>query len=82
MVQYLPSWMCACLDLGVDIGVLPSPAAILLYNHDDLDGARKQFVEFQRLFDALSEQAKSADADLLERQQALAQLLGVSNLNS
>lgn len=62
--------------------LLDCDAAVLLYNHGGADGARQQFLEFQRLFGSLSDDAKAADAELLEMQQALSQVLGTSGLNS
>lgn len=55
-------------------------AAILLYNHGDLDGARQRFAEFQTCFANLGDDGKAADSELLEQQQMMSQLLGVTRI--
>eukprot|EP00882_Tetradesmus_deserticola_P027989 GHRQ01031146.1.p4 GENE.GHRQ01031146.1~~GHRQ01031146.1.p4 ORF type:complete len:112 (+),score=55.04 GHRQ01031146.1:1030-1365(+) len=53
------------------------PAAIMLCNQGDLDTARQLLMHFRQLAAGLGEDAKAADAEMMEQQHALAQLLGV-----
>lgn len=49
----------------------------MLGNAGDIDGCRSHFQTFRQLFAGLDEDAKAADAEVLEQQQKLAQLLGL-----
>jgi hypothetical protein len=53
------------------------PAAIMLYNQGDLESSRQSFMQFRQLAAGMSEDAKAADAEMMEQQHALAQLLGL-----
>ena len=51
------------------------PAAIMLYNQGELEPARQRLMQFRQLAAGMSEDAKAADADMMDAQHALAQLL-------
>eukprot|EP00879_Flechtneria_rotunda_P022285 GHRR01023513.1.p1 GENE.GHRR01023513.1~~GHRR01023513.1.p1 ORF type:complete len:155 (+),score=28.66 GHRR01023513.1:292-756(+) len=52
--------------------------ATLLYNQGDIQASKERWLEVNRLLGEMSSEAKQADADMLEQQHALAQLLGLS----
>lgn len=45
--------------------------AITLYNKGEMEKSKKHFAEFERLFNALDDESKNADADVLEKRQQL-----------
>jgi hypothetical protein len=49
------------------------PSGIMLLDHGDKAGARKQHEAFQQLFQALDGEAQAADQDLLDNAQQLAE---------
>jgi len=49
--------------------------AITLYNKGELEKSKKHFSEFERLFNALDEESKNADPDVLEKRQQLLSVL-------
>ena len=49
--------------------------AITLYNNDELERAREQFDHFERRFDALDDEAKRANPDVVEQREALSSAL-------
>jgi hypothetical protein len=49
----------------------------MLYNQGDVDAARQRFMQFRQLAAGMSEDARAADAEMMEQQHALAQLLGL-----
>lgn len=49
--------------------------AITLYNKGELEKSKKHFSEFERLFNALDEESKNADPDVLEKRQVLLAVL-------
>ncbi|WIA13166.1 hypothetical protein OEZ85_006758 [Tetradesmus obliquus] len=51
--------------------------AIMLYNQGDAESARQSFMQFRQLAAGMSEDAKAADAEMMDQQHALAQLLGL-----
>ncbi len=51
--------------------------AITLYNNDDFGRAKTQFAEFEKLFEELDEEARSADPEVLEQKTALSAALSV-----
>lgn len=50
----------------------------MLYNSGDMDASRQRFMEFRKLLSDISEEARAADAEMMDQQHALAQLLGLS----
>lgn len=52
--------------------------AITLLNADDMDASRREFLAFQRLFSALDDAAKVADADVLKQRDLLITALNLS----
>ena len=45
--------------------------ALTLYNNDELERARVQFEKFEAIFETLDDNAKSADAEVVDQRQAL-----------
>lgn len=45
--------------------------AITLFNNDEMERAKVQFDRFEELFEALDEETRNADPEVLEQRQAL-----------
>jgi hypothetical protein len=50
---------------------------MMLYNQGVVESARQSFMQFKQLAAGMSEDAKAADAEMMNQQHALAQLLGL-----
>lgn len=49
--------------------------AITLYNNDEMERAKVQFDRFEEIFEALDDEAKNADQEVLEQRQSLLNVL-------
>lgn len=49
--------------------------AITLYNNDEMERAKIQFDRFEEIFEALDEETRQADPEVLEQRQSLLNVL-------
>jgi len=49
--------------------------AITLYNHGQMEAARHHFIEFEKMFEQLSDEDKNSDPSVVEKRQRLASVL-------
>jgi len=57
--------------------IFNSVAAITLQRHKENDQAKLHLMQFRDLFDALDDETKHADQDVIEQGHAIGRLLGV-----
>ncbi len=72
---------CAAFNKSLELEKDPTTYfnyAIILYNQDYPDEAKKMFVEGEKLYQQLDAESKSAEPELVEQRTVLAKAMGVT----